>query len=221
MRLSRSRERDLAASALPRPRCAACDEAVPAMVAFCAGCASTAQRVVAPDLPGEAGTDAFAAFVYGGSIAHAIVRMKYEPRPDLARPLGDLLWASIEPHCAALGNIIVVPVPLHPTRLAERGFNQSALIAQCIARRLRAPLALALARTRDTPRQTTLDRQGRVLNMAGAFVVRRVDPVANQTVLLVDDVRATGATLAACAEALRCAGAARVRAVAVAQAELS
>jgi ComF family protein len=116
----------------------------------------------------------------------------------------------------------VVPVPLHPARLAERGFNQSALIAQCIARRLRAPLAaLALARTRDTPRQTTLDRQGRVRNMAGAFVVQQVSRIAHQTVLLVDDVRTTGATLAACGEALRSAGASRIQAVAVAQAELS
>jgi ComF family protein len=220
MRLSRSRERELAASALPRPRCAACDEAVPATVAFCAACASTAQRIVATDGQGDASTDAFAAFVYGGSIAHAIVRMKYEPRPDLARPLGDLLWASIEPHCAALGDVVVVPVPLHPARLAERGFNQSALIAHCVARRLRAPLALALARTRDTPRQTTLDRQRRARNMAGAFVVRQVDTVANRTVVLVDDVRTTGATLSACAAALRCAGAARVRSVALAQAEL-
>jgi ComF family protein len=221
MRPSRWRELELAAATLPRPCCAACDETVPATVVFCAACASTAQRFVPTDFGSEA-AGAFAAFVYGGSIAQAIVRMKYEPRPDLARPLGDLLWASIEPFCTALRDAVVVPVPLHPARLAERGFNQSALIAQCIARRLRAPIApLALARTRDTPRQTTLDRQERIRNMAGAFVVPQVNQVAHQTVVLVDDVRTTGATLAACGQALRWAGACRVHAVAVAQAELS
>lgn len=235
MRPLRSRDRRLIAAALPRPRCAACDQAVPATVAFCAvardqavpatvafctACASTARRIVAADIEGATTGDAFAAFVYGGSIAHAIARMKYERMPHVARALGDLLWAAIEPLCAALNDAVVVPVPLHPARLAERGFNQSALIAHRIARRLRAPLALALARTRDTPRQTTLDRRQRARNMAGAFVVRQVGQVARRTVVLVDDVRTTGATLEACTEALRCAGASRVQAVAVAQAEL-
>jgi len=163
-----------------------------------------------------------AAFVYGGSIARAIVRMKYEGRPDLALPLGDLLWASIAAHRAALDDVVVVPVPLHPVRLAERGFNQSALIAACVARRLGAPFAaLALARTRDTPPQTALDRQRRVENVTGAFVVRQPDPIANRTVLLVDDVRTTGATLDGCAKALIRAGAAHVRTIAVAQADAS
>lgn len=163
-----------------------------------------------------------AAFVYGGSIARVIVRMKYEGRPDLARPLGDLLWAAIEPQRAALADAVVVPVPLHPARLAERGFNQSALIACCIARRLRVSLVtMALVRVRSTLPQTTLDRQRRTENVAGAFVVRAPDRIANRPILLIDDVRTTGATLDACTRALRRSGASRVRAFAVAQADLS
>jgi ComF family protein len=204
-------------------RCAACDEPVGAAIVFCRACASTVQRVVpVTNAAPKADTDSVAAFVYGGSIARAIVRMKYEGRPDLARPLADLLWASIEPHRSALGGVVVVPVPLHPARFVERGFNQSALIGYCIARRLRASLdTLTLARTRDTPRQTTLDRLRRGENMAGAFVVRRAGRVARRSVALIDDVRTTGATLEACSEALSRAGAACIRSFVVAQADVS
>lgn len=212
------------ASLLAQPGCAACDEPVPFAVVFCPACASAVQRV--PVLQGgakatfDAAALGAAPFVYGGSIARAIVRMKYEGRPDLARPLGDLLWRWIEPHRATLAEVVVVPVPLHPVRLAERGFNQAAMLAACVASRLGAPMAaMALARTRDTPRQTTLDRRRRAQNVAGAFVVRRFQPIANRPILLVDDVRTTGATLDACAEALRASGAVRVRTIALAQAD--
>jgi len=157
------------------------------------------------------------AFVYGGALARAVTRLKYERRPDLARPLGDLLWRALEPDAAALSRVVVVPVPLHPTRLAERGFNQSALIASRLARRLGASFRpMALARLRDTPRQAALDRQSRLANLSGAFVARQPDKVRARDVLLVDDVRTTGATIEACTEALYVAGARSVSSAAVA-----
>jgi ComF family protein len=145
--------------------------------------------------------------------------MKYESRPDLARPLGDLLWRAVAPHAAPLRGAIVVPVPLHPLRLAERGFNQSALLGGRLARRLGAPFApRALRRTRETPRQATLDRSARASNVAGAFAVagRQSDRLRGRTVVLVDDVMTTGATLDACAHAILGAGADRVEHVVVA-----
>jgi ComF family protein len=219
MRLRRRPAGAIDASQTAPTRCAACDEPVRVAVVFCRACASTVQRIVPA---AGADIDSVAAFVYGGSIASAIARMKYEGRPDLARPLADLLWASIEPHRRALAGVVVVPVPLHPARFAERGFNQSALIGYCIARRLRASLdTRTLARTRDTPRQATLDRLRRAENVAGAFVVRRTDRVARRSIALIDDVRTTGATLEACSQALRRAGAAYVRWFVVAQADVS
>lgn len=161
-----------------------------------------------------------AAFVYGGAIARAIVRFKYEKRPDLARPLGDLLWSTVAPHASELRAWVVVPVPLHADRLAERGYNQAGLLASRMAWRLGAPVrAMALARLHDTLRQATLERAARITNVADAFHVRQPRSVAGRPVLLVDDVRTTGSTLRACAAALRAAGAAQVRAAVLAQAE--
>src|SRR5882672_3623266 len=147
---------ELFAATLAPPRCAACDRSVPMLVALCPVCAADVERVGRVDPRGVA------AYVYGGAIGRAVARLKYERRPDLARPLGDLLWAAVEPYTAELRQAVVVPVPLHPSRLAERGFNQSALLARPIARRLGAPLRpRALRRTRDTAQQATLDRDAR------------------------------------------------------------
>jgi ComF family protein len=193
---------DVFASILAPPRCAACDAQVGRLAAFCPPCASTV------DAAGADPEGALAAFVYGGAMARAIVRLKYEARPDLARPLGDLLYRALEPHAPSLREAVVVPVPLHPSRLAQRGFNQSGLLARRLARNLGAPFApLVLARGRDTPKQASLDRGARLANVAGAFRARQPKRVEGRAVLLVDDVRTTGATLAACSSALVEAGA--------------
>jgi ComF family protein len=111
----------------------------------------------------------------------------------------------------------VVPVPLHPRRAELRGFNQAALLAKPVARALGARLAIALRRERDTLAQATLDRALRLRNMKEAFsAVRRVN---GESVLLVDDVRTTGATLEACSAALLAAGAKDVRTLVLAHAE--
>jgi ComF family protein len=118
-----------------------------------------------------------------------------------------------------MAGVVVVPVPLHPSRLADRGFNQAALIASRLARRLEATFRpLALARVRDTPRQASLDREARLANMARALVARRPEQVFGRDVLLVDDVRTTGATIDACTDALLAAGARSVSSATVASA---
>ncbi len=193
---------DLLASIVAPARCIACDSRVSRLAALCAECVSTVSQ------PRESHPRAVAAFDYGGAIARAITRLKYGRRPDLARPLGDLLWRALRPHAGTLQGAIVVPVPLHPTRLAERGFNQSALIAHRVARGLDLPLLpLALARVRDTRQQAALDRAQRSANVSDAFRVRQPARVSRKAVLLIDDVRTTGATIDACTRALMGGGA--------------
>jgi ComF family protein len=205
---------EVALSLLAPPRCAGCDERVPMLHAFCASCASTIVRA-------SPKARVVAAFVYGGAVARAIARCKYEDRPDLARVLADLLWRAVEDDAAVRTCDLVVPVPLHAARLAERGYNQAALVARPMARRMRVPmLARALARTRDTPRQAALHRAERLANVDGAFAARTPNALAGGRVLLVDDVCTTGATLDACERAILDAGAAAVTQAVVARAEL-
>jgi ComF family protein len=204
---------ELLASAVAPNSCAACDADVPMMRAFCPTCAATLTRAEARD-PRHV-----AAFVYGGAIARAISRLKFEQRPDLARPLASALRRAA---CTFEADPpeVVTPVPLHPARLIERGFNQSALLSGPIAKDLGARfLPRALARIRETERQVGLDRAARLKNVADGFSVPRPTLVSGRSVLLVDDVRTTGSTLPACANVLLRAGARDVRTLVVAQAD--
>jgi ComF family protein len=154
---------------------------------------------------------------FGGALAVALRRLKYAERPDLAVPLGHL--ARQAARRAHLAGDVVVPVPLHPRRLAERGYNQAALLAAEVAVELAAPLAAgAIARVRNTPQQAQLDREARLHNVAQAFEVRAPRVVQGRRVVLVDDIATTGATLGACRSALLSAGASSVTALVVARA---
>lgn len=195
-------------------RCAGCDAiAAEREAGFCDGCAPLIEPVSAAWRPPRA---AAAAFVYGGPLADAIARMKYAHRPDLARPLGFLL-ANVAGGYAGLVDR-VMPLPLHPARLRERGFNQSALLARAVAQALGLPLDTAsLRRLRRTADQAGLSRALRAENVRAAFGVRA--PLPGARVLLIDDVRTTGATLAEAARALLEAGCAEVRTLALARAD--
>jgi ComF family protein len=162
-----------------------------------------------------------AAAAYEGSLREIIHAFKYEGRRGLASPLAAMMRvAGIEilgdAHC-------VVPVPLHAWRRMRRGFNQ----ADDLARRLGVPVLRALWRVRATAPQTGLNAAARRRNVRHAFRLspflsraRRQRLVEGRIVVLVDDVRTTGATLEACAAALERAGAREVRALTVARAAL-
>jgi ComF family protein len=178
------------------PRCASCDARVSGNTVFCPPCARSVER---------APRESDGVFLWGGALAKAIARFKYEDATHLARPLSELLRHA-RTRDFAPAPTLVVPVPLHPRRLAERGFNQAALLARPLARDLGAALALhVLVRTKDTARQAALERSARLVNLEGAFRARR--RLDGHHVLLVDDVCTTGATLRACAGELTRVGA--------------
>jgi ComF family protein len=210
-RLRRFFER--AASLLAPDVCTGCDARLPPFRVFCPACAATL-------LPPRAVREGeIAAFAYGGALAGAIASLKYAGRVDRARPLSALLRRAVLGWEGAFPSV-VVPVPLHRDRLARRGFNQAALLARPVAGDLGARFASrALVRIHDTPAQASLDRAARRENVARAFAVRLGVTLEGARVLLVDDVRTTGATLDACARVAREAGASDVRTLVLAVAD--
>ncbi|MBW2277044.1 MAG: ComF family protein [Deltaproteobacteria bacterium] len=149
-------------------------------------------------------------------MADAISRLKYSAATWVAKPLGNVL-ANVA--IAALPDV-VLPVPLHPRRVVERGFNQSALLAAGVARRYALPLDTStLRRVRDTAPQARQARTERLSALRGAFAVSRPDRIESARVLLIDDVVTTTATTRAASAALLRAGAAAVNVVSLARAE--
>jgi ComF family protein len=161
--------------------------------------------------------------LYTGNLRKAILHLKFHGREYLGHRLGALLaraWEALpEPESA-----IVAPVPLHPSRRRERGFNQAEVLARGLVRSLRKEksglrlVAGSLRRIRATVPQVGLSVRARRENVSGVFSVGRPEDVRNRTVVVVDDVMTTGATLSACAAALKRAGAARVLALSLARA---
>jgi ComF family protein len=227
------------------PHCAACDVCVDPGVALCATCelslyelGAACPRCAEPlaHAGGEAVpcarcraapppfSSAHAAYRYGGELAWALQRLKYEGRPDIARTLAPLLAPALARVVAQTGADLAVPVPLHWRRLSSRGFNHAALLLGHAARGLGLAVDRAsLRRARATAAQRGLGLRQRADNVAGAFVVpqRRRARVAGRRVLCMDDVMTTGATLGACARALLAAGAAEVIVFCAARAERS
>lgn len=157
--------------------------------------------------------------VYEGALVRAIVTLKFEEITPLGSWFARRLAEVVQRGGETLAADVVVPVPLHGDRLRERGYNQAELIARPLARRLRLPYRpVLLVRTRPRPDKLHLTLEERWESVRGAFATRPGSKVDNLRVLLVDDVMTTGATLDACARALREAGAKSVTGLTVARA---
>ena len=193
---------------VPPEICARCGRPQLAAVALCGECRHGASHLLL----------ARAAALHTYPLREAIHALKYENRPELAAPLARYLVAVFRsaPWDALPQPIdAVVPVPLHARRHEERGYNQSELLAAGLCRAAGLPLEPAwLQRTQDTRRQVGLSAAERKQNVAGAFTAS--SRVAGHTLLLVDDVYTTGATLKSCAEAAIAAGARAVYALTLA-----
>ncbi|MBI2854906.1 MAG: ComF family protein [Chloroflexi bacterium] len=150
-----------------------------------------------------------APFRFEGTIRQAVHSLKYRSIRALAQPLSELLARYYG--LATIPADVLVPVPLHRNRLRERGYNQSALLARGLGRTIGLPvIENVLVRQRDTPPQArSTSVEERAQNVAGAFSCGG-NAFSGKRVLLIDDVCTTGATLDACAAAVRKAGATSV-----------
>ena len=143
-----------------------------------------------------------------GKITHIL---KYQFVIDVLKILEPIIKKFSESHSSFFCNVeVVVPVPLHRRRFAERGFNQAELIAGALARSLGLPLISALQRQKQTEQQAKLTKAEREANIRSAFSVADSADVLGKEVIVVDDVYTTGSTIQECAAALKSAGAKRV-----------
>lgn len=156
---------------------------------------------------------------YDGALVRAILILKFEQMQPLGEWFATRLAELVQKEPAALAADVVVPVPLHRVREKERGYNQAALIAKPLARKLGLPFkAVLLMRTRPRPDKQVLSLEERWESVRGAFATRPGSQVDKLRVLLLDDVLTTGATLDACARALLASGAKSVIGLTVARA---
>lgn len=189
-------------------RCGCCDTRTSGLHRLCGRCLTeppSFQRV-------------FGLFDYIGPVGDAIRAGKYEARPEALPTVADLVRKYMPRELRASPPEAVVPVPLHPKRLARRGVDVPAVLGRTVARALQVSCASrAVQRTRDTRPQAGLSERARRDNLAGAFAPGRT--AMPRDVLIVDDVMTTGATARAVASVARLAGAVRIRVLVAAVAD--
>lgn len=234
----------LRAALLAESRCSACGRVTPGGLSLCPDCREEGDLPQGAPCPGCGEFSAAAqdfpllcgrcrekprpwgrVLVYGpyaGPLKDLILGYKFEDRLDFGRRLQECALAAFERGVAAFPELAacdtLVPVPLHPRRLLARGFNQSREIARLISSRRGLPIRqAALSRVRRTTPQMELAREARTENIRGAFAASG-KILSGRSVLLIDDIMTTGATLEECARAMLNAGALRVDVLVLARA---
>jgi ComF family protein len=194
------------------PFCQQCSEPFEGAIATLFTCANCAHRTIYFDA-------AVAAYRGRGIVRQIIHDFKYGRQVHLRHLVARWLFGAFDDERLRGRQFdLIVPVPLHPTRQRERGFNQASLLAELLSAQISIPSKPLLERIRYTTTQTALDRAERMENLHNAFRLRKKANVRRLRVLLIDDVLTTGSTLSECARVLKRAGAISVHAVMAARA---
>src|SRR5436305_11247464 len=194
------------------PFCQTCSEPFEGSITGAFTCANCAHRTI------HFGA-AVAAYRSRGIVREIVHDFKYGRQIHLRHIVARWLYAALDDERLREHRFdIIVPVPLHPTRQRERGFNQASLLAESLSAQISTPSKPLLERIRYTTTQTALDRAERMENLHNAFRLRKNADVRGLRVLLIDDVLTTGSTLSECARVLKRAGATSVHAATAARA---
>ena len=194
------------------PFCETCSEPFEGSMNSAFTCANCAHRTIHFEA-------AVAAYRGRGVVRDVIHEFKYNRQIHLRYLVARWLCAALNDERLRYCEFdVIVPVPLHPARQRERGFNQASLLAELLSGRSSIPCRPLLKRIRYTTTQTALDRSERMENLHNAFRLRKNADVRGLCVLLIDDVLTTGSTLSECARVLKRAGAISVHAATAARA---
>lgn len=163
-------------------------------------------NIVARQFWGKIKVDGAYALLYfakGGKVQHLMHQFKYKNMPKIGNLLGSMAGEQLAKNTVFNTTELIIPVPLHKSRLKERGYNQSACFAEGLAKKLNAEVEIGnLVRLTATETQTHKSRFSRFENMQHVFSIKNPERLKNKRVLLVDDVVTTGSTLEACAAEL-------------------
>ena len=194
------------------PFCAKCSEPFSGAITETFSCANCEHRILHFD-------SAVAAYRSRGLVRKLVHEFKYGRQRHLRHPLSEWLGETMaDSRLRGWRFDLIVPVPLHPARERERGFNQATLLAELLSSRIGVPLRNVLERIRYTTTQTAYDRAERMENLHDAFRLRKKMNVRELRVLLIDDVLTTGSTVSECARILKDGGAISVHAATAARA---
>ncbi len=206
---------DMCSDKAPRitaPFCATCSEPFPGAITEAFACANCNGRTLHFE-------SAVSAFRSRGVVRKIVHEFKYGKQAHLKYPVAEWLAEGLEdPRLQGRRFDALIPVPLHPTRQRERGFNQAELLSELLSNRAGIRTHAALQRVRYTTTQTAFDRTERMENLHNAFRLRKNADVRGLRVLLIDDILTTGSTLSECARVLKAGGALSVHAATAARA---
>ncbi|MDD3115705.1 MAG: ComF family protein [Anaerovibrio sp.] len=206
------------------PKCPICGGYVERRHSWCPACLANQLQVRRLPLAADMGSvfdgGVWALGSYEGGLRDVLRQLKYDGRKDLLPGLHQFIAAGLAELPVDLGGsgetMLLVPVPLHRDKLRERGFNQSELLFQNPFQALQIAMGRALQRERATVPQFGLTAGQRQENLRSAFALRSDRGVTGRHIILADDIMTTGATLQACGELLRRAGAKHITGLAVA-----